>query len=251
MSNKEKQQSIKDKIRDKMLKLGLAATTLAPMAPTTAEAATPEAPEQPKTEQYAPNQTQNNNNDKTFYINGIGFTPVSEVPNSNTQQTTRRQTVPQQQTTQRRQPVAQQTRSVREIPYGTPEWARANGWIYDAQLSNGLNRLGATDGSHNGYQGAYFKADDPDRIMFLPNDALHDKPEFAGRGNAKASQFNNSSQYCHANHDKYGRGCPDQKRKYGNGYGTPHRGRPGRAERIVHGAVTVGAIIDAATRGGR
>ncbi|MBO5441567.1 MAG: hypothetical protein J6A09_03265 [Alphaproteobacteria bacterium] len=230
--------SIKDKIRSQLLKLGVAASTLAPMAPTSAEAATPEAPEQPKTEQYAPNQELDNNNDgKTS--NGFRLTPIDQNSpearklkngNTNTQQPTRRQTVTQQQT--RRQPTAQQTQSVREAPYGSPEWLEMNGYIYDHYLSHGL------DHSPRGFLGAFYTRENPEQIIYLPADPMYGKTQYNMRANAIEAKEKHMLQYKH-------------RAPRGYEYGTPHRGRPSRAERIVHGAVTVGAIIDAATRSGR
>ncbi|MBO5284242.1 MAG: hypothetical protein J6B00_00015 [Alphaproteobacteria bacterium] len=244
--------SIKDKIRSQLLKLGVAASTLAPMAPTSAEAATPEAPEQPKTEQYAPNQELDNNDGKTS--NGFRLTPIDpnspearKLRNGNTNTQTNTNTRTRTNTTTRQ---TNRQSNPNNLIEGTPEWARANGWVYDPVLSDGLNRLGASDGSHKGYQGAYCKASDPDQVMFLPNDP-RDGVQYGDYKNSMAAREAGHNQYNHYNHDKHGYGCPDQKRTYGNGYGTPHRGRPSRAERIVHGAVTVGAIIDAATRSGR
>ena len=223
--------SIKDKIRDTMVKCGLWAATVAPMAPTSAEAATPEAPEQPKTEQYAPNQELDNNNDgKTS--NGFRLTPIDQnspeaikLKNGNTNTQTNTNTRTRTNTTTR-QAVRRSTQN--NLMEGTPEWARANGWRRSIRLSNGLNRLGASDGSHGGYEGAYIKPGGDD-VMFLPNDPIHDRVEFNPLAGTIACQKQNTHWYSHSNHSRYGC-CPDQKIK------APVYNRHGRAARIIHGA---------------
>ena len=212
MSIKDKIKKLKEKVASKTVEAAVVATTLAPMAPTNADAATPTAPEQPKTEQYAPKDDNHNDDGRTSY--GFRLEPVESVPGSGRSETAR-----VEQRSQARQRQRTPSRSQRELTKGTPEWAMANGWVYDAQLSNGLNRIGASDGSHNGFQGAYYKADDPEQIMFLPNDPIHDKPEFNPRAGTKACQRDNTHWYSHRNHDPHGYGCPDQKRNYGRGRG--------------------------------
>ena len=53
------------------------------------------------------------------------------------------------------------------------EYARANGLIYDARLSEGLNRYG-NGGDFDGYAGVFRCADDPSRAVVLPNNMVDD-----------------------------------------------------------------------------
>lgn len=100
---------------------------------------------------------------------------MSQAPESNTYQT--------------------EAADYRQPEYGTPEWAAANGWKRDARLSRGLNRVGKRDGTHGGWLGAYYNINNPEQIMFLPNDPIHDKPETCHRNLALSMQRQNNNMY--------------------------------------------------------
>ena len=192
----------------------------------------------------APEQTEQNTG------SGLGFKlePVDHFPGTE-QQTASHQTTTHTPQHQTHEPAPDHHHPAEQVAVdlvvGSPEWARANGWVYDPQLSNGLNRLGAADGSHNGFQGAYFKADDPDQIMFLPNDPIHDKPEFNPRAGTTACQRQNTHWYSHSNHDKYGYGCPDEK--INGHYGMVRRVLYGTG--IIHPNSGVDKVVAAVDKG--
>ena len=194
----------------------------------------------------APEQTEQNTG------SGLGFKlePVDHFPG------TEPQTAPHQTTTHTPQHHTHEPASDHHHPaeqvavdlvVGSPEWARANGWVYDPVLSDGLNRLGASDGSHKGYQGAYCKASDPDQVMFLPNDP-RDGVQYGDYKNSMAAREAGHNQYNHYNHDKHGYGCPDEKHNHiPRSYGIAHRVLYGTG--VIHPNSGVDKVVAAVDKG--
>ncbi len=151
---------------------------------------------------------------------------------------------PVQQPQQQEQQVHHQTEVRQPEVYIDPvqAYAQAHGLVYDPYLSNGLNRLGNDNGSHDGFLGAF--VDTRDGSIVIPSNNPMEKPAtYSSYQAAKTAASMGIGAWDHSGHNDNGHAFdPDKKitRCFGNGI----IGHNNTISKVITGINTAAAVVN-------